>query len=110
MNSIDGLWYRIPVYRYGRLEKWFCYVEGNIAHNKRSLWWRNIVNIGGGTNVAWDQLQSVFKRMGSGDNTMFWQDKWFGSSMLKDVFSGLFCLADIGLIHDGVGGCAGGVN
>ena len=86
----DGLWHLMLAARYGeedeRLE------DGG---QSGSTWWAEVVKIrdgiGGGGN-GWFS-ESVVRRVGDGEATLFWHDRWCGDVALRERFSRLFNLA-----------------
>jgi len=60
-----------------------------------STWWSEVVKIrdgiGGGDN-GWFH-ESVVRRVGDGESTLFWHDRWCGDVALRERFSRLFDLA-----------------
>ena len=86
----DELWYRVLAARYGE-------EDGRLEDGARSgsTWWTEVVKIrdviGGGGN-GWFS-ESVVRRVGDGEATLFWHDRWCGDVALRERFSKLFDLA-----------------
>ncbi|MCH99327.1 ribonuclease H protein, partial [Trifolium medium] len=57
-----------------------------------SLWWRDICSIGVNLETNWFS-QGVIKKLGNGEQTSFWKDKWVGDTTLKDRFPRLFSIS-----------------
>jgi len=70
-----GLWYRVLVSRYGvrdgRLE------DGGWSG---SIWWKEVGRIRDGTGGGGDGWFEgcVVRRVGDGEDTLFWHDRWCG--------------------------------
>jgi hypothetical protein len=57
-----------------------------------SLWWKDLCSIDTNLDTNWF-AHSVFKKLGNGANTSFWNDIWVGEVPLKDRFSRLFTIS-----------------
>ena len=86
----DGLWYRVLVARYG--EK-----NGRLEDGGHSgyMSWSEVVKIrdgiAGGDNEWFSEC--VVWRVGDGEATLFWHDRWCGDVAFRERFSRLFDLA-----------------
>jgi hypothetical protein len=59
--------------------------------NKYSLWWKDLVGLGGERGLVGDWTQNIFiKKLGSGETTKFRHDKWVGPAPLCEIFPRLF--------------------
>jgi hypothetical protein len=56
----------------------------------QSLWWRDIMIIGGIENDAWFRF-NVRNVLGNGTCIRFWHETWHGPVCLKDLFPQLYC-------------------
>ncbi|MFS7958257.1 putative reverse transcriptase zinc-binding domain-containing protein [Helianthus anomalus] len=55
--------------------------------------WKNIVQLGRGSNLTLSDVQNRLEvKLGCGNKTFFWLDKWVGKLSLKDRFPSLFAL------------------
>ncbi|XP_024628879.1 uncharacterized protein [Medicago truncatula] len=85
-----GLWYRVLVARYGeeagRLE---------VGDRSVSTLWRELAKIRDGVGNAGGSwfADRVASRVGSGTDTLFWQDRWLGDVPLCRRFGRLFDLS-----------------
>jgi hypothetical protein len=86
----EGLWYRVLVARYGE-------EDGRLEDGGRSgsLWWKEVVKIRDGTVGGGEGWFSscVARRVGDGEDTLFWHDRWCDDIPLKVRFGRLFDLA-----------------
>jgi hypothetical protein len=57
-----------------------------------SLWWKDICSIGSNFSQNWFS-QGVVKKLGNGENTSFWRDKWVGNSSLQTKFPRLYSIS-----------------
>jgi len=80
------MWYRVLAARYsevdGRLE---------VGGRSGSLWWKEVACIRDGlgdVGGAWF-TDNIVRKVGNGENTLFWSDHWVGSSPLCAVQSSL---------------------
>ncbi|PNX83328.1 ribonuclease H, partial [Trifolium pratense] len=89
LNEKDALWYELLCYRYGSPSSNFLSREAVTTSNKDSLWWRDVVGVGGKDNDCWFPLQ-VSSILGNGASICFWKEKWFGAAPLRDLFPHLF--------------------
>ncbi|MCI14697.1 putative ribonuclease H protein, partial [Trifolium medium] len=55
----------------------------------QSLWWRDIMKIGGEENEGWFR-SNVSNVLGHGNIIRFWQDKWLGPVSFNILFPSLF--------------------
>ncbi|XP_039683864.1 uncharacterized protein [Medicago truncatula] len=85
----DGLWYRVLVARYGE-------EDGRLEDGGRSgsLWWKEVMKIrdGVGGGVGWFN-ECVARRVGDGESTLFWHDRWCGEVPFRERFGRLYGLA-----------------
>jgi len=85
-----SMWYRVLVARYGE-------VYGRLEDGGRSgsNWWKEVVNIRDGIGSGGDGWFEgcVGRRVGDGENTLFWHDRWCGEAPFRARFSRLFDLA-----------------
>ncbi|PNX61621.1 cysteine-rich receptor-like protein kinase, partial [Trifolium pratense] len=63
--------------------------EAVITGPKDSLWWRDVVGVGGKDEDCWFPSQ-VSSKVGNGKAISFWKEKWFGATPLRDLFPSLF--------------------
>lgn len=60
-----------------------------------SIWWGGLCSIEGGNQVPLGWFKAgLFKKVGDGRSTYFWDDVWLGSESLKNQFPRLFSIAD----------------
>ncbi|XP_021984670.1 uncharacterized protein LOC110880455 [Helianthus annuus] len=88
-NETLHLWTKVIMAIHGKIRNY------NVIPMKNSITgvWKNIVQLGKGSNF---KLSDVEKRLevkiGCGDKTLFWLDKWAGDFSLQDRFPSLFAL------------------
>ncbi|MCH85285.1 LINE-1 reverse transcriptase like, partial [Trifolium medium] len=89
LNEKDALWYDLLRFRYGSLSPKLLSWEAAVTSTKDSLWWRDVVGVGGKGDDCWFPL-NVSSILGNGDSICFWKEKWFGAAPLRDLFPHLF--------------------
>ncbi|XP_019429320.1 PREDICTED: uncharacterized protein LOC109336933 [Lupinus angustifolius] len=87
LTGLEALWVRVIDSKYGNLGAFN-------SSPTASRWWRDLVKIGSilGDGSNWLEA-NLWKEIGNGLNTRFWQDIWFGQQNLSDSFLRLFLLA-----------------
>ncbi|MCH80366.1 LINE-1 reverse transcriptase like, partial [Trifolium medium] len=85
----DALWYDLLCFRYGPLSTKLLSWEAVATSTKDSLWWRDVVGVGGKVDDVWFPL-NVSSILGNGDSICFWKEKWVGTVPLRDLFPKLF--------------------
>ncbi|MCI15623.1 LINE-1 reverse transcriptase like, partial [Trifolium medium] len=85
----DGsLWKKVLEAKYGGVGKLTLSLNRG---NKSSLWWKDLVGLGGALGGTGDWTQEVFAKMlGNGGATSFWLDLWVGREPLCDAFPRLY--------------------
>lgn len=79
----DSLRVRVLKSRYGPLDVVSPMVEGSEAANKMCSWWKNICqDASSSSSLDWFR-EGLNRRIGKGDKTKFWKDKWFEIHLLK---------------------------
>ncbi|XP_045810084.1 uncharacterized protein LOC123904464 [Trifolium pratense] len=89
IDEKHALWYDLLQFRYGPLSIKILSREAVITGPKDSLWWRDVVGVGGKDEDCWFPSQ-VSSRVGNGKTISFWKEKWFGATPLRDLFPSLF--------------------
>ncbi|PNX98556.1 ribonuclease H, partial [Trifolium pratense] len=74
---------------YGPLSSKFLSWEAVATNTKDSLWWRDVVGVGGKDGDCWFPL-NLSSILGNGDSICFWKEKWFGAAPLRDLFPHLY--------------------
>jgi len=86
----ESMWYRVLVSRYGE-------VYGRLEDGGRSgsNWWKDVVKIRDGIDSGGDSWFEgcVERRVGDGEDTLFWHDRWCGDASLRVCFTKLYDLA-----------------
>jgi hypothetical protein len=71
----EGLWFKVLVAKYG-LE------DGSVmgGGGKASWWWKDMCGVreGAGLSVGRWFENNIHRKVGDGENTSFWRDKWLG--------------------------------
>jgi hypothetical protein len=57
-----------------------------------SNWWKDICSIG--SNWNYNRFVLVSRKVGNGNTTRFWMDKWVGEEPLKDKFPCLLSISN----------------
>ncbi|MCI15296.1 putative ribonuclease H protein, partial [Trifolium medium] len=85
----DGsLWKKVLEAKYGRVGRLILPLN---RRNYFSLWWKDLVCLGGALGGLGDWTQEVFvKKVGNGGATRFWLDVWVGREPLSVTFPRLF--------------------
>ncbi|MCI28471.1 cysteine-rich receptor-like protein kinase [Trifolium medium] len=86
-----GLWYQVLVARYGE-EAGRLMVGGR----RGSSWWKEIARIRDGVSVARERgwfEEGIVRRVGNGEETLFWMDLWLGGVPLSVRYRRLFDLS-----------------
>ena len=60
---------------------------------KSSLWWKDIFTLCFDDQGAGCFDENMIRKVGQGDATRFWKDRWCGGNLLKDTFSRLYRLS-----------------
>ncbi|KAL8508020.1 hypothetical protein ACS0TY_018544 [Phlomoides rotata] len=86
LNQKGRLWNRILSSRYGELERVMVRRSSRVGVFKGSLWWRDMCKL------YWGQFddgvrREFKKKVGYGNNTLFWQDTWVGGGTINISFS-----------------------
>ncbi|GAU33402.1 hypothetical protein TSUD_20950 [Trifolium subterraneum] len=89
INEKDALWYDLMRFRYGPLSVKLLSWEAVETGSKDSIWWRDVVGIGGKGADCWfpSHVSSV---LGNGNTISFWKEKWNGAVPLRDLFPNLY--------------------
>ncbi|PNY11621.1 cysteine-rich receptor-like protein kinase, partial [Trifolium pratense] len=89
LNDKDAIWHALLMYRYGPLSIKLLSWDAVVTGSKDSLWWRDVVGIGGKYDDCWfpSKVSSV---LGNGKSIGFWKEKWYGAVPLRDLFPSLF--------------------
>ncbi|GAU51623.1 hypothetical protein TSUD_414500 [Trifolium subterraneum] len=89
LNEKEALWFDLLCYRYGPISSKLLRWEAVATSMKDSLWWRDVVGVGGKANDCWfpSKVSSI---LGNGDSIGFWKEKWIGVAPLRDFFPLLF--------------------
>ncbi|XP_058783133.1 uncharacterized protein LOC131657791 [Vicia villosa] len=73
-------------------------LSNSVIHgrNKASLWWKDLCSVGACGNNPLENwfTSSIFCKLGNGDGTDFWLDRWKGPSPLAERFPSLFRFAE----------------
>ncbi|CAJ2643768.1 unnamed protein product [Trifolium pratense] len=88
ISDENALWSTLLKYRYGNMVDNFMSQSTNdvIGH---SLWWRDIMKIGGVVNGDWFK-KNVSNVLGDGLSLRFWHDVWLRPVCFKSLFPILF--------------------
>jgi hypothetical protein len=87
------LWQQVIIDKYGGL------VIGRVELGEESKpwfassWWRDICSMGINLDRNWF-AQGVFKELGNGAHTRFWEDVWVGEEALRQRFPRLFSISN----------------
>jgi hypothetical protein len=86
-----GLWYRVLAFRYGE-------EAGRVKDGGRrgSSWWKEITRLRDGVSEATRRgwfAEGVERRVGNGEETLFWLDPWLGDVPLSVRYRRLFDLS-----------------
>lgn len=73
--------------RYGNIERERESRGGGLT--KASLWWRDLSRLFWGSNGEGLRREFI-RKVGNGENTLFWEDFWVEGECLKEKFSRLF--------------------
>ncbi|KAK2444918.1 hypothetical protein QL285_015908 [Trifolium repens] len=83
----DEMWKKIVVAKYGNFVVGNCSLDVNNFGAGASVWWRDICRLDSG--IGWFS-QMVSKKVGNGNNTLFWKDVWVGEESFVSRFPRLF--------------------
>ncbi|XP_045791643.1 uncharacterized protein LOC123886361 [Trifolium pratense] len=85
----EAIWFDLVRFRYkesvGNLLSW----DDGAARSKDSIWWRDILKVGGKENDLWFP-KSVSNVLGDGNLIGFWKEKWLGEIPFRELFPKLF--------------------
>ncbi|GAU35675.1 hypothetical protein TSUD_162470 [Trifolium subterraneum] len=84
-----ALWNALLQYRYGPLSFKLLCRETIVTRPKDSLWWRDVVGVGGKGEDCWFPTQ-VSSVLGNGNSISFWKEKWHGVVPLRELFPLLY--------------------
>lgn len=74
----DTLWNEVLMEKYGNNIGDLVEGGGDVRVAISSRWWKDISNLeGGGKGIGWFN-EEVERRVGNGENTKFWYDRWRG--------------------------------
>ncbi|GAU38890.1 hypothetical protein TSUD_67530 [Trifolium subterraneum] len=76
-------------FRYGSFSDTFLCRSVVTAKRTDSLWWRDILKVGGLEGVLWFSAE-VSSVLGDGNSIGFWLEKWIGNNSLKEMYPNLF--------------------
>jgi hypothetical protein len=83
----DELWKKVIIAKYGNNVIGNTCLDIEYARAGASVWWRDICRLEGG--VRWFS-QAASKKVGRGNNTVFWKNVWLGGISLQSRFPRLF--------------------
>ncbi|GAU41975.1 hypothetical protein TSUD_306810 [Trifolium subterraneum] len=90
LQEPESLWVQVLAAKYGMKDG-----QVDLGGIRASNWWNNINSIRFGTEGgagSWF-VDNVVKRLGDGEKTLFWKDKWVDGISLKSQFGRLFDLS-----------------
>lgn len=68
---------------------------GHWTSSISSQWWRDLCALDQGNHASLNWFYNELgRKVGNGKDISFWQETWFGTSSLREVFPSLFSLAD----------------
>ncbi|PNY13834.1 cysteine-rich receptor-like protein kinase [Trifolium pratense] len=90
LTDKDGLWFKVLVAKYGM-------TDGRISGGGRqaSLWWKDLCDVRDGVGLSigrWFE-NNISRKVGNGEETLFWKDRWLEGGSLSIHFNRLFELA-----------------
>jgi len=93
LQEDQPLWKRVLVDKYGDHVKGVAPGEGTRWPRFTSLWWRNLMSLeeGHGDNWFTNRLR---RKIGNGNNTSFWKDRWVGEAPIRNIFPRLFSISN----------------
>lgn len=83
LHEKDQLWRQILFIKYGSGQR-----------SSPSIWWKDLNDMCVGSTAGFWFENCLNRRIGEGDDTLFWKDDWLGMGKFKDKFPALFALSD----------------
>jgi hypothetical protein len=71
--------------KYGEVVTITVYLDAVTSPWYASSWWKDICSTDTNLNLNWF-AQQVVRKIGNGEDTSFWSDKWVGEMPLKEKF------------------------
>jgi hypothetical protein len=81
--------------RYGPSD---TYLNSDLVNRKASQWWRDLMSILRLVDFWIDD--NVFRKVGNGASTRFWDFRWIGGMRLMEIFPRLYSASENFLIQD----------
>ncbi|GAU40143.1 hypothetical protein TSUD_163120 [Trifolium subterraneum] len=92
LQSGYAFWKEVLVAKYGIMARFKVHWIGHALPNRVSLWWKDICGIDIREDGSWF-ARNMCRKLGNGNSTRFWLDRWIGSLPLSDQFPRLFSLS-----------------
>jgi hypothetical protein len=106
LSSVNEVWKEVIVAKYGEDSRGKVRPGIGFGPNIASRWWNDVCNLD--KDSDWF-VRAVEKKVGSGNNTLFWSDIWVGEQPLRERFPRLYgistqkegLIANLGVWIDG---------
>jgi hypothetical protein len=89
LSESDAIWSDLLRFRYGHLPSAVLGDGNMLQHTKASIWWKDVINRDNDSDANWFGY-NIGCRIGNGKDIGFWNFKWNGNQLFKDLFPTLY--------------------
>ncbi|CAJ2675195.1 unnamed protein product [Trifolium pratense] len=93
LQSGPSLWKEILITKYGETIKSCLDLERGRYPSNASRWWKDLCSLDSVVESKKWLAESISRKVGNGETTSFWLDKWVGNSTLASLFPRLFSIS-----------------